>query len=374
MGTKILVLFALALAAASTVQIRAAKTLDIYVVDVEGGDAVLFVSPSGQSLLIDSGNGGAGAIRDAERIVAAAKAAGLTQIDHLITGHYHGDHIGGLSELAARFPIRNFIDHGANVQPRPNIDPILRQYAELYGKATHTVAKAGDRIPVAGIDVRVVTSAAEPIKEPLRGAGKPNPYCANFTARNDPRNEDDQSVGAHITYGKFRALHLGDLPWDREFDLMCPTNRIGTVDLWITSRHGLSTSNSEALVHAIRPRVAIMNNGIRKGGQPEVMKIIHRAPGLEDLWQLHYSMLSGQEYTVPGMFIANSFDEPPASMSLGPEGTFPPGPQAPPAPPHNGTAYWFKVSAQDDGTFSVTNGRNGFSKTYGRLQQRDSGH
>jgi len=109
--------------------------------------------------------------------------------------------------------------------------------------------------------------------------------------------------------------------------------------------------------------VAIMNNGIRKGGQPEVMKIIHRAPGLEDLWQLHYSMLSGQEYTVPGMFIANLTDEPLAAMPVAPIAA-PPGPGAPPAPLHNGTANWIKVSAQPDGSFMVTNGRNGFNKTY----------
>src|SRR3954470_12920319 len=103
------------------------RTLDIYVVDVEGGNATLFVAPSGESLLIDSGNGGAGAVRDAERIVAAAKAAGLTRIDTLITTHWHGDHYGGMAELAARLPIRTFIDHGPNVQPAPTTDEFLQK-------------------------------------------------------------------------------------------------------------------------------------------------------------------------------------------------------------------------------------------------------
>jgi hypothetical protein len=141
-------------------------------------------------------------------------------------------------------------------------------------------------------------------------------------------------------------------------------NRIGDVDLWLVSRHGQPTSNSEALVHAIRPRVAIMNNGPRKGGQPDAMKIIYTAPRLEDLWQIHFSLLSGQEYTSPGLFIANVLDEPSTTMPIGAEAAPQPGAQAPPAPQHNGTAYWFKVSAQADGTFTVTNGRNGFSKTY----------
>ena len=145
---------------------------------------------------------------------------------------------------------------------------------------------------------------------------------------------------------------------------MCPTNRVGTVDLFVVSHHGQAISNSEVLVHALRPRVAIMNNGTRKGGQPDAMKVIYSSPGLEDLWQMHFSLLSGQEYTVPGVFIANTIDEPQTAMPVAATPAPPPGPGAPPAPVHNGAAYWFKVSAQQDGSFTVTNGRNGFSKTY----------
>ena len=145
---------------------------------------------------------------------------------------------------------------------------------------------------------------------------------------------------------------------------MCPQNRLGIVDLWIVSHHGLNISNSEVLAHAIQPRVAIINNGTRKGGQPEPMKIIHTIPGLEDVWQIHFSQLSGQEYTVPGMFIANTIDQPLDAIPVAPIQAPPAGPNAPPAPVHNGNAYWIKVSAQQDGTFTVTNARNGFSKTY----------
>jgi hypothetical protein len=176
--------------------------------------------------------------------------------------------------------------------------------------------------------------------------------------------EDEQSVGSHITFGRFRVLYLGDFTWNNEFELNCPNNRIGTVDLFVASRHGQSSSNSPLLVNAIQPRVSIVNNGTRKGGQPDAMRILLNSPGLQDLWQIHFSQLGGQEYTVPGMFIANLFDEPQAAMPVAPMAPPPQGTQAPPPPLHNGTAYWIKVSAQTDGTFSVTNGRNGFTKTY----------
>jgi beta-lactamase superfamily II metal-dependent hydrolase len=350
---------------------QTAKTLDVYVIDVEGGNAGLYVSPSGESVLIDSGNGGAAAARDADRIMVAVREAGLKQIDNLITTHYHGDHVGGLIELAKRVPVAHFIDHGANVQPAPQIDPLLQQYAELYSKVKHTVAKPGDKIAVAGLDWRVVSAGGQVLKTPLPAAGAPNRYCTNFkrhavnpvSGQPVGNTEDEQSVGSQITFGKFRALYLGDFTWNQEFDLMCPTNRVGIVDLFVVSRHGQISSNSEALVHAIQPRVIIMNNGIRKGGQPDAMKVFLTSPRIENVWQIHFSQLGGQEYTVPGMFIANSTDDQQAARQVAPMPP-PQGQQAPAVPLHNGPAYYFKVSAQQDGTFTVTNSRNGFSKTY----------
>ena len=341
------------------------STLDIYVVDVEGGNATLLVAPSGQSLLIDTGNTGAEAsVRDALRIMDAAKDAGLTQIDHLITTHWHGDHYGGMEELAKRIPIRDFIDHGPNQQPAPGPDEFLAKvYPRLIANAKHTVAKPGDKIPVAGLDVQVVTSNGETIKTPLAGAGAPNPYCATFKG-GDNNIEDPLSVGVYITFGKFRTMHLGDLTKNKEFELMCPNNRIGTIDLFLGLHHGVDTTTSEVMMHAVRPRVAIINNGTRKGGQPDVMKVIYSSPGFENLWQIHFSLLSGQEYTVPGMFIANLTDDPAPAMPVGPMAAPPAGANAPPPPAHNGPAHWIKVAAQADGSFTVTNTRNGFSKTY----------
>ena len=342
-----------------------AQTLDIYVIDVEGGNATLFVTPSKGSLLIDTGNVGAVAsVRDAGRILQAMKDAGVEQIDHLIITHWHGDHFGGLAELASKTTIKEFIDHGPNVQPGELADNFLKDtYPALYAMAKHTVAKPGDKIAMTGLDVRVVASAGETIKTPLPGAGKANPYCANYKP-GDNNAEDPQSVGIHVAFGKFRTIHLGDLTKNKEFELMCPNNRIGTVDVLLGLHHGQSSSNSEVAVHALHPRVAIMNDGTRKGGEPDVMKTVHSSPGLEDLWQLHFSLLSGQEYSVPGMFIANTIDEPQGAMPIAPMAPPPPGPGAPPAPVHNGSAYWIKVAAKQDGSFTVTNSRNGFSKTY----------
>src|SRR5712692_7573673 len=357
----VVAVFVVALPAA---QSRTSKSLEVYVIDVEGGNATLFVSPSGESLLIDTGNAGAAAARDAGRIMAAIKDAGLQQIDHLIVTHWHADHFGGLAELASHITIREFIDHGPNVQPGAVADEFLQKtYPPLYAKAKHTVVKAGDKIRLAGLDVQVVTSAGETIKTPLSGAGGLNPNCANFKP-GENNAEDPQSVGTYFAFGKFRTVHLGDLTKNKEFDLVCPNNRIGTVDVLLGLHHGQASSNSEVLVYALRPRVAIMNNGTRKGGEPEVMKTVHSSPGLEDLWQMHFSLLSGQEYSVPGMFIANTIDDQPAAMPIAATTAAPPGPGAAPAPVHNGAAYWIKVSAQQDGSFTVTNTRNGFRKTY----------
>ena len=339
--------------------------LRIYMVDVEGGNATLFVSPSGESLLVDTGNIGPAAPRDAGRILDALKDAGVRQIDHLIITHWHGDHMGGVEELASKIPIREFLDHGPPVQVAEANTGFLRDtYPRIYAAGKHAVAKVGDKISMPGVDIRVVTSAGN-VTAPLRGTKTRNSLCG--ARPTEDGGEDSQSVGILVTFGKFRTAHLGDLRKDKEWELMCPVNRLGQLDVLLGLHHGQPTSNSDFLVHALAPRVAIMNNGPRKGGLPEVMKVLYTSPGLEDVWQMHFSVLGGQEYTSPGMFIANTFDDAQPSMPIAPQPQPAPGSPAPPAPAHNGQAHWIKVTANLDGSFSVTNSRNGFTKQYPKV-------
>jgi len=220
------------------------------------------------------------------------------------------------------------------------------------------------------LDIRVVASAGQVIETALADAGRPNPYCANVDPIAPDITENGQSVAVSLRFGRFRVAHLGDLTWNGELELMCPNNKFGTADLFIVSHHAqqrpASMSNSEPLVYGLRPRVAISSNGIRKGGQVAAMRILFTSPGLEDLWQLHFSQFSVQEYTVPGVFIANRFDGE-TSIPVSPTAAQSPEPSDPPIPLHNGPAFYFKVTAQQDGTFTVSNMRNGFSKTYRAL-------
>jgi hypothetical protein len=252
-------------------------------------------------------------------------------------------------------------------------------------KAKHTVVKPGDKIPFDGITVNVVTSNGEVLKTPLPGGGKPNPACAGFKQRDESRNDPDNamSVGVVMTYGKFRTVNLGDFTWNAEEKLMCPNNPIGTVDLYLTSHHGIDQSGSPALVHALAPRVAVMHNSAFKGGAIQTMQTLHTSPGLEDIWQLHWANAAGLEQNSPSLFIANVEDNaalantllnPPATFGQGPRPAGPPPAAAgtpAPRPPgggrgpgHTGAAFWIKVSAEADGSFTVTNTRNNFSKTY----------
>jgi competence protein ComEC len=335
------------------------KTLDIYVSDTEGGKGTLFVSPSGETVLVDTGNPGD---RDVGRILDMIAAAGVTKIDYLISTHYHTDHIGGLIAIAKRIPVAHFMDHGTNVEAPEAIAGFQAAYADAYAKAKHTVLKPGDRVPVAGLDWRIVTSAAQAIKTPLAGAGRTNGQnCASFQRKPDPATPDDnaQSVGSVITFGQFRALDLGDLLWNNEFDLVCPRNMLGTIDLYLVTHHGLDRSGSPALVHSVLPRVAVMQNGPRKGGAPTTFQTLRQSPGLEDIWTSHWSYAAGVEHNSPGVFIANMDDMATIAGVLNAGGA---GSVA--GNPSHTPSYPIKISAQRNGTFTVTNLRNGFSKTY----------
>ena len=313
------------------------QTLDIYYVDVEGGAATLLVSPSGESTLVDAGHPGT---VDAKRIIAAANEAGVERIDYLVTTHYHLDHVGGAPAVAEELPIENFVDHGLPTATELDSNqPLYDAYVETRKSGRHLPVAAGDRIPMAGLDVRVVSSGEKFITTPLAGAAEPNPLCRDFERKEETYisgGENGRSVGLMIQYGDFRTIALGDLTWNREYELVCPNNLLGTIDLYLTTHHGLSISGPEAIVHALRPRVAVMNNGPTKGGAPEAWHTVRSSPGLEDFWQGDYSVEAGDDHNVPEQFIAN-FDETGEDCA----------------------AHWIKVSARADGSFTVTNGRNG---------------
>lgn len=345
-----------------TLEAQRGKTLDIYVADTEGGKAALYVSPSGQAVLVDSGNPGE---RDTGRIVAMLGEAGVERLDYLVSTHYHVDHIGGLQELSRRIPIAHYVDHGPSVEEREPVQGFHAAYAEIRARARHTVAKPGDRLAVGGLDFRIVTAGGEGLRKPLPGGGIPNPVCARTQKKPDPAMPDENahSVGSVITYGEFRAIDLGDLLWNEEVELMCPSNPIGAVDLYMVTHHGLDSSGADALVHGVRPRVAVMQNGPRKGGSVAAYEILRASPGLEDIWQLHWSHQGGIEHNPAGVFIAN-VDDPAmvASVLTGP----PAGRGGGSAAPAHAPAHYLKISARPNGTFTVTNTRNGFSKTYAK--------
>jgi competence protein ComEC len=319
----------------------ASKDLRIYFVDVEGGQSTLFVTPAGDSMLVDTGwpdNNG----RDADRIVAAAKKAGIHKIDYVVITHYHTDHVGGVPQLVARIPVGTFIDHGPLRET--NDAPTVRGHAAYEkvlatGKYKHILAKPGEVLPVRGMHVEVVSADGAVIAKPLPGAGESNASaCAASPKYPTDETENRRSVGMVITFGKLRILDLGDLTHDEEVKLTCPANKLGKIDIYIVSHHGWDQSSSPALVWGIAPRVAVMDNGAKKGGSPSVWDIIEKSPGLEQLWQLHYSDEGAAKHNVPGEYIAN-LDGPDAGN-------------------------YVELAAHPGGSFSVFNSRTGKAKDY----------
>jgi competence protein ComEC len=360
----LIVLVVCAMPISSSAQAPAGKTLDIYYIDTEGGQATLFVSPSGQTLLVDAGNAGE---RDLNRILEVLRVAGVKQIDHFWLTHYHGDHYGSLIDIAKQVPIKHLYDHGASIEgDRPNIIKFQAAYSEFYKAIPRTIVKPGDKLAFAGTDTTAVMSDSVPMKTAIAkapGAGRPNPLCADHKPRDESKVDPDNhhSAGFVMSFGRFRTIDLGDLTWSREFMLMCPNNPIGTVDLYLTNHHGLDQSGSPAFVHAIQPRVAIMNNGTRKGGAVQTFQTLETAPGLEDIWQLHWSYAAGVEHNTPGLMIANIDEPAQLAAVVGGAATLPEGAGGMAA---HAPAHYIKVSARNDGSFTVTNTRNGYSKTY----------
>ena len=331
----------LAAAIAVAVGAAAAKTLNIYFIDVEGGQSTLLVTPAGESMLIDTGYPGLNG-RDPDRIMAAAKDARISRIDYLLITHFHEDHDGGAAEVSRRLPVGTFVDYGAPIQTEKDVVAAFTAYEEARRKGRHIVPGPSDRIPISGVDVEVVSSGGALLTRPLGGGGQPNPGCATYERRGDNSTENPRSLGVRIRYGAFRFLDLGDLVWNKLGDLVCPNNLIGEVYAYLVAHHGNGDSNVPAVLAGLRPRVAIVNNGEYKGGTAAALATLRGTPGLEDgVWQLHRSFSNGAE-NVPDAFIANLDGD------------------------DKDIAAWVKLSASDDGHFSVTNGRTGWTKTYER--------
>jgi beta-lactamase superfamily II metal-dependent hydrolase len=305
---------------------HAAKTLDLYFIDVEGGQATLVVTPSGQSLLVDTGYAGFGG-RDAVRIATAAKQAGVKRIDFLLITHFHDDHVGGVRNLLERLPVVEFLDHGPSIES----NGYPEEYAAAFAKGQHKVVVPGDKIPLKDVDVTVVAAAGKEIDR----RGEPNPSCAGIESRPEETGENAQSVAIVVQFGKFRFADLADLSFNRELALLCPENKVGKVDLYLTTHHG---GESPKAIWGMAPRVAIMNNGPRKGGDPLGWSNVMASPGLEALWQMHFNLAAGKAANAPDTFIAN-LDA-------------------------NDDGLPLKVTALADGSFTVVNPRNKFTRTY----------
>jgi competence protein ComEC len=345
---RLALIVVITVAIAGIVHAQGQKPLQIYSIDVEGGQATLFVSPSGQSMLVDAGFPGA---RDADRIAAAARDAGIKQIDYFVNTHLHADHFGSIPDLVAKVPVQHYIDNGSLVETGERSIASFRTYAAVRDKgAHHTIPKPGDTIPITGLDVRVVIAGGAPIAKPLSGAGAANPLCRDWAPLEEDKSEDARSIGLVVRLGAFRMLDLGDLTWNKEHELACPNNLVGAVDVYLTTRHGLNGTGSPVAVHAFNPRVAVFNNAGTKGASREHWMAVKSSPRLEDMWQVHLSMprkgtaqlhetadQGGKDVNAPDQFIANIDDT---------------------------TANYIKIAAREDGSFTVTNPRTGFSKEY----------
>jgi beta-lactamase superfamily II metal-dependent hydrolase len=341
----------LLLALGCAVAVQAADTLDIWVIDVEGGKALIIKNPSGQAMMIDGGMpdmpARAGAPpqqkdRDLNRVAAAAAEAGVKEFDVYLITHYDVDHVGNVPAIYNRFPAKLLVDHGP-LLPNPKLAQVNRNAADAYvaflpGKKRLSV-KPGDVLPFKDVKVTVLTSNEEVIQKALPGGGKPNSFCPATLPEPTRGDDNAASIGTLWEFGKFRMADFADaLQWV-EMKLMCPNNPVGTVDLLMGSHHGMPASSSPALVHALAPKVIITNNGERKGIAPEVVKTMRSSPGIQDIWQLHYSATAGPDNNAPEQFLANMKQQDCQGFSI-------------------------KVSAKRDGSFTVTNMRNNFSKTY----------
>ena len=318
-------------------QAQKSNQLLIYAVDVEGGQATLLVSPSGGSLLVDTGWPGNNG-RDAGRIQEAMKDAGIMQIDKVLITHFHTDPVGGVPNLVERVKVGEFLDHGVNREDSDITRKDFANYVKAVGSTPRRTVHPGDTIDISGLTINVLTADGEHISKIPGIKPEPNSYCSGEPKWELDQTENPRSSGILVRFGSFSFLDLGDLTKPKEIDLVCPSNPIGHVSLYLVNHHGFNQSNSRAFVDAIHPQVAIMDNGAHKAGSPEAWQTVHESPGLLDLWMLHTAEDSDAAHNSAEALIAN--------------------------PRGDGDGHYLKVVAHKDGSFSVTNTRTGQTKEY----------
>jgi beta-lactamase superfamily II metal-dependent hydrolase len=294
--------------AEETVGAKAAQNgLDIYFVDTEGGAATLIVSPAGEATLIDDGNAGT---RDAERIAAVAKLAGLKQIDNLIITHWHNDHFGGTEHLATLLPIKHFYNRGiiATLADDPEQFPKLMAAYQAASQGNSVTLNPGDNVSLAqaGPELRLHCLCARGEVEPDRPGAPENKLGQSSTPMPVDTSDNAQSLGFLLSYGGFRFLDLGDLTWNNEAKLVTPTDKIGPIDVYLSTHHGLNISNNPVVIRTVRPTVAIFNNGPHKGGHPDLTATLRSVGSVKDIWQLHRNLDAKPEENTRPEFIANS--------------------------------------------------------------------
>jgi competence protein ComEC len=291
----------------------APKTLDIYFIDVEGGAATLIVTPLGESLLVDSGFPGE---RDPARIAHVARdIAGLTQIDHCIITHWHRDHVGGISQLSKLIPVKHFYDHGLPATIAADVQPEMLEAYRQTVQGQSVTLKPGDLIGIRPSPkylppLQILVLAASGIvlgEQP--GTPQIKPCGPNFQPQPEDKTDNANSLGLLLNFGRFKFFDGGDLSWNIEDRLVCPKNLIGSVDVYQVDHHGVDSSNNPSLVRALKPRVAIIDSGPRKGAEVKTFATLKSVREIEAIYQLHRNVRTAEKDNAPADFTANDEED-----------------------------------------------------------------